>query len=143
MHYHYFAYLPPSCLNPYIFVLFSILLLPNLLLMLMNLLRTTKCAFWFWDGKWKANLEWNDGWKITLLLDGKKKSKRKWSGNSIRFYFSYPKLARLYDDIASLSWHFCPWDFLKCVGSKLLDFHTWCSIQNFKIKLPPSKYLRI
>lgn len=95
-----------------------------------------------WKVKSKPRVKW---WLKNYFAFGwkKKKSKRKWSGNSIRFYFSYPKLARLYDDIASLSWHFCPWDFLKCVGSKLLDFHTWCSIQNFKIKLPPSKYLRI
>lgn len=34
MHSHYFAYLSPPCLNPCIFVLFSLFLLPNLLLML-------------------------------------------------------------------------------------------------------------
>ena len=39
---------------------------------------------------------------LCLAMKGKKKRKKKLFGNPIRVYFSYPKLARLSDNIASL-----------------------------------------
>lgn len=120
-----------------LFVLFSTWLLPNLLLMLINLP-------WLYSDFKIGNEKqiWGKTVIAKLLCFRWKKKKRKGNDLVIPSDFIFRIISKAFNSlyyISSLTFHH--WDFLKCVGCKLLIFQS--SNQNSQINKPlPPKSLR-